>query len=129
MLASLQLTVSGTRKRILTHFDMQTDVLLTVRIKPGFTQPKAEPAANAVKTGKEKRRASRRDVKRSAKISFGKQNLVCTVRNVSATGAAIQVADVSAIPDSFHLVMEMETTSRRCVVAWRKATQIGVKFT
>ena len=67
MLASLQLTVTDTRKRILTHFGIQTDVLLTGRIKPGFTQPKAEPAADvAKKTGKDKRRASRRDVKRGA---------------------------------------------------------------
>jgi hypothetical protein len=59
------------------------------------------------------------------------QNLVCTVRNVSATGASIQVSNVAAIPDSFRLVleMEMETAARRCVVVWRKATQIGVKFT
>lgn len=128
MLGSLQLTVTETRKRVLTHFEMQTDVLLTARIKPGFTQPKAEPMADAIKS-KDKRRATRRDVKRAAKISFGKQNLVCTVRNVSATGASIQVADVSAIPDSFRLVMEMETAARRCVVVWRKATQIGVKFT
>ena len=129
MLGSLQLTVTDTRKRVLTHFDIQTDVLLTGRIKPGFTLPKAGPAADAVKTGKDKRRASRRDVRRAARISFAKQNLVCTVRNVSATGASIQVADVSAIPDSFRLVMEMETAARLCVVVWRKTTQIGVKFT
>lgn len=129
MLASLQLTVIDTRKRILTHFGIQTDVLLTGRIKPGFTLPKAEPAVNAAKTGKEKRRASRRDIKRAARISFAKQNLLCTVRNVSATGASIQVTDVSAIPDSFRLVMEMETAARRCVVVWRKTTQVGVKFT
>jgi hypothetical protein len=129
MLGSLQLTVTDTRKRILTHFEMQTDLVVAGKIKPGFTQPKAEPAADTVKTGKDKRRATRRDVKRAAKISFGKQNLVCTVRNVSATGASIQVADVGAIPDSFRLVMEMETATRRCVVVWRKATQIGVKFT
>jgi hypothetical protein len=128
MLASLQLTVTETRRRILTHFDMQTDVLLTGKIKPGFTLSKAEPAANAVKTGKEKRRAVRRGIKRTARISFARQNLVCTVRNVSATGASIQVDDVAAIPDSFRLVMEMETAARRCVVVWRKTKQIGVQF-
>jgi len=118
-----------TRKKVLTHFGMQTDVLLTGRIKPGFTLPKAEPATIAVKTGRDKRRAARRDIKRTARLSFARQNLVCTVRNVSATGASIQVADVSAIPDSFGLVMEMETAARRCVVVWRKTTHVGVKFT
>lgn len=128
MLASLQLTPTEMRKKVLTHFDMQTDLLMAGKIKPGFSLPKAEPAPTA-KTTKDKRRASRRDVKRAAKISFGKHTLVCSVRNVSATGASIQVADVAAIPDSFRLVMEMETTARRCVVVWRKATQVGVKFT
>jgi hypothetical protein len=36
---------------------------------------------------------------------------------------------VSAIPDSFRLVMELEAAMRRCVVVWRKTTQVGVKFT
>ena len=117
------------RRRVLNHFDMQTDVLFAGRIKPGFTLPKVEPAADAAKAGKDKRRASRRDVKRAARISFARQNLLCTVRNVSATGASIQVANVDTIPDSFRLVMEMETAARRCVVVWRKATQVGVKFT
>ena len=127
MLGSLQLTVTETRKRVLKHFGMQTDLIIAGRIKPGFTQPKTEPAVATAKT-KDKRRASRRDVKRAARISFGKQNLVCTIRNVSTTGASIQVADVSAIPDSFRLVMEMETAARLCAVVWRKATQIGVRF-
>jgi PilZ domain-containing protein len=129
MLASLQLTVVDTRKRILTHFGMQADVLLIGRIKPGFTLPEAEPATTVGKTGKDERRAARRNIKRTARLSFARQNLVCTVRNVSATGASIQVANVDTIPDSFQLVMEMETAARRCVVVWRKATQIGVKFT
>lgn len=129
LLASLQLSVTETRRRVLTHFDMQTDVLLAGKIKPGFTLSTAEPATTAVKTGRDKRRAARRGIKRAARISFAKQNLVCTVRNVSTTGASIQVANVAAIPDSFRLVLEMETAARRCAVVWRKTTQIGVKFT
>ena len=129
MLASLQLTSSDAPRRILNHFDMQTDLLVAGKIKPGFTLPKVEPVADATKTGKDKRRASRRDVKRAARISFARQNLLCTVRNVSATGASIQVANVDTIPDSFRLVMEMETAVRSCVVVWRKAAQVGVKFT
>lgn len=126
MLASLQLTVTDTARKVLTHFDIQTDLLVAGKIKPGFALPKAAPAPTAKE---DKRRATRRDVRRSARISFGKQNRVCAVRNVSASGASIQVADVASIPDSFRLVMEMETTARRCVVVWRKATQVGVKFT
>ena len=129
ILASLQLTVTDTARRVLTHFNIQTDLLVAGKIKPGFTQPTAKPATIAAKAGKDKRRATRRDIKRAARMSFGKKSLVCTVRNVSASGASIQVADVAAIPDSFRLVMEMETAARRCVVVWRKTTQVGVKFT
>ena len=54
--------------------------------------------------------------------------MTCMVRNVSATGAAIEAANLAEIPDSFQLVMEMETAARRCVVVWRKEKQIGVEF-
>jgi hypothetical protein len=50
------------------------------------------------------------------------------VRNVSATGAAIEAANLADIPDSFKLVLDMETAVRNCAVVWRKATQIGVEF-
>ena len=44
IVASLQLTVIETRKKVLNHFAMQTDVLFSGRIKSGFTLPKVEPA-------------------------------------------------------------------------------------
>ena len=124
MLASLQLTVTQGRSRVLNHFEMQADVLLEGKIKPGFT---AAPAAASAAVGN-KRRARRRDVRRSAKISFARQSMTCMVRNVSATGAAIEAANLAGIPDSFQLVMEMETAARRCAVVWRKEKQIGVEF-
>ncbi len=130
ILASLQLTIVQGRGRVLNHFEMQADVLFAGRIKSGFTLEKAEDAAgkSSAKAGADKRRASRRNVRRAAKISFARQNLTCTVRNVSATGAAIEAANLAAIPDSFSLLMEMESKARRCAVVWRKPTQIGVEF-
>lgn len=140
IVASLQLTVIETRKKVLNHFAMQTDVLFSGRIKSGFTLPKVEPvvaekpaakeaaAKPPAKTGSDKRRAARRQVKRAARISFARTNLICTVRNVSATGAAIEAANLATIPDSFQLVMDMESTVRKCTVVWRKPTQIGIKF-
>ena len=126
MLASLQLTVTQGRSRVVNHFEMQADVLLEGKIKSGFTAVKAEPAA--ARAAGNKRRAARRDIRRSARISFARQNMICTVRNVSATGAAIEAVNLAGIPDSFKLVMEMETAARRCAVVWRKKTQIGVEF-
>jgi PilZ domain len=132
MLASLQLTITQGRARVLNHFEMQADVLFEGKIKQGFTTTKADPAiataAGGKKSNAEKRRAARRDIKRAAKISFARQSLTCMVRNVSATGAAIEAANLAEIPDSFKLVMEMETAARQCAVVWRKKTQIGVEF-
>jgi hypothetical protein len=130
MLASLQLTTIQGRGRVLHHFEMQADVLFAGRIKSGFTLVKAGDAAgkSPARAGADKRRATRRNVKRAAKISFARQHLTCTVRNVSATGAAIEAANLAAIPDSFSLLMEMESKTRRCAVVWRKPRQIGVEF-
>ena len=130
LVGSLQLTMTQGRNRVLKHFDIQTDVLLEAKIKSGFTAPKVEsvPAGASGKMPGDKRRAARRNVKRPARISFARQSLNCTVRNVSATGAAIEAANLAEIPDSFKLVMEMETAARRCAVVWRKKTQIGVEF-
>jgi hypothetical protein len=49
----------------------------------------------------------------------------CTVRNRSPLGASLAVAPLG-IPDHFDLLIDGER--RRCVVVWRKPTQIGVKF-
>jgi PilZ domain len=127
ILASLQLTVTQGRRRVVNHFEMQADVLFEGKIKQGFTASSTDPAI-AGATGGNKRRAARRNVKRAAQISFARKSVTCMVRNVSATGAAIEAANLAAIPDSFTLVLEMETAARRCAVVWRKATQIGVEF-
>src|SRR4051794_12086243 len=58
MLASLQLTVTQGRARVLNHFEMQADVLFEGKIKQGFTATKADPAtaAGGKKSNAEKRR-------------------------------------------------------------------------
>jgi hypothetical protein len=102
------------RKKILGNFQIQTDVLFSGKIRSSVGQ---------------NRRAPRRKVLRSGRISFGDQSITCTVRNVSATGASIEGANLNGTPDAFTLVLEMESTARPCTVVWRKKTQIGVRFT
>jgi hypothetical protein len=141
ILASLQLKSvqqAVRRKKILGHFKIQADVLLSCRVKSGFTKTDTPGAcrrlgmSNAVaasaKPPGEKRRASRRNVLRAGRIRFAAENSTCTVRNISATGAAIQGTNLASIPDTFTLVLEMETAERLCTVVWRKKTQIGVRF-
>jgi hypothetical protein len=127
LVGSLQLTIGQARGRILRHFEMQADVLLAGRIKSGFTRLPLE-ATMAGKGGRDKRKAARRDVRRAGRISFARQSLTCTVRNISATGAAIEGSHIAGLPDSFRLVMEMESAARDCKVVWRKPKQIGVEF-
>jgi hypothetical protein len=67
-------------------------------------------------------------VARAARISFARRSMTCFVRNLSATGAAVEAADLAAIPDSFNMVLEMESSARRCQVVWRRSNRVGVRF-
>ncbi|WP_050625769.1 PilZ domain-containing protein [Bradyrhizobium viridifuturi] len=122
LLASLQLTAVGSRPRIVKHFDMQADVRLQGRVRAGFSTGATSLAAG------DQRRASRRNVARAARISFARRSMTCIVRNLSATGAAVEATNPGDIPDSFRLVLEMEATERRCRVVWRRKGRIGVEF-
>jgi hypothetical protein len=128
ILASLQLTIMQARTRALHHFELQADVLVSGKIKSGFTRAALEVATPGKGASSDKRKATRRDVLRSGKISFARQSMTCTVRNISATGAAIEGTHIAGVPDSFSLVMEMESAARDCKVVWRKPKQIGVEF-
>ena len=49
----------------------------------------------------------------------------CIVRDLSHTGAKVEVS--TPVPDTFDLVFG-DQSRRSCTVAWRKETQLGVKF-
>jgi hypothetical protein len=142
ILASLQLTsVPGRiqRTKILNNFQMQADLVFSGKIKSGFGRSDPVPAIPAVGARQveletsvaangEIRRAARRNVLRSARLSFGKERLTCTVRNLSATGASIEGANLVQVPDTFTLVLEMESAERPCRVVWRRKARIGIRF-
>lgn len=52
----------------------------------------------------------------------------CTVRNVSQTGAALEVVSPLYIPDRVTLVVKADQLKRPCHVVWRKEKRIGVAF-
>lgn len=87
----------------------------------------AAPASNTPR-GADNRKAIRRKVIKTGKIFFGKSREICTIRDMSATGASIEVANAAVVPDKFTLVLEMESASRLCAAVWRKDRQIGVRF-
>lgn len=82
----------------------------------------------------ERRISARHRVFKAGSIEFGGGAAIdCTIRNLSESGAALDVASPIGIPDSFDLVLIRDPASqdherRRCRVAWRKEKRIGVIF-
>ena len=76
----------------------------------------------------EKRAASRRRVLKSAFIVIGERapKIACTVKNVSAKGASLQLQTTVGIPGNFELIND--GARRRCRSAWRTDSKIAVVF-
>ncbi|HLI99863.1 MAG TPA: PilZ domain-containing protein [Bradyrhizobium sp.] len=75
----------------------------------------------------EHRIATRHRVLKGGKITFGGGGAIdCTVRNVSETGAALDVISPVGIPAQFTLVTDGKQLP--CRVVWRKEKRIGVTF-
>jgi PilZ domain len=78
----------------------------------------------------EKRQVRRTRVLKAAKILFeGHASAIdCTVRNLTTTGACLNVASPVGIPPTFDLSLDSGRTLHPCRVAWRKTDRIGVAF-
>ena len=74
----------------------------------------------------EHRITARQRVLKSGKIEFGGGAIDCTVRNLSDTGAALDVTSPVGIPAQFMLVTNGNHLP--CRVVWRKEKRIGVAF-
>ena len=77
----------------------------------------------------EHREVPRRRLLKAGKISFGGGAAIdCTIRNLSETGAALEVSSPVGIPERFTLVIEAGHNHLPCRVVWRKEKRIGVHF-
>ncbi|ABD87111.1 PilZ domain-containing protein [Rhodopseudomonas palustris] len=76
----------------------------------------------------DKRSSLRRRVLKAGTIVFGGGGISCTVRNLSASGAALDVASPMGIPEQFELMIETDALARPCHVIWRKEKRIGIAF-
>ncbi|HVT52118.1 MAG TPA: PilZ domain-containing protein [Dongiaceae bacterium] len=83
----------------------------------------------AAEGGSNRRITLRKKTLKSAKIVFNKKQSVidCFVRDVSDTGAKLQVADLLAVPRSFTLLFN-DGTSHECERVRARGTEIGVRF-
>jgi hypothetical protein len=76
----------------------------------------------------ENREDPRSRMLKGASITFDGGAIDCTVRNISASGAALDVASPLGIPQEFFLVVPVDNLRQRCRVVWRKEKRIGVAF-
>ncbi len=77
----------------------------------------------------ETRIAPRHRVIKPAEIEHGGDKIPCTVRDLSITGAAVEVSDPTrVIPETFILVIPEDGLKLSCRVVRRTNFRIGVVF-
>jgi hypothetical protein len=64
----------------------------------------------------------------SGAIEFAGSTINCLIRNMSISGAALDVSNPLDIPERFNLVFKADGTHIPCHVIWRQGEQIGVAF-
>lgn len=80
---------------------------------------------------KEARKSIRRIFRQPAMILNSDKSIIgpCTMLDVSANGAKIKLQVKDELPGEFILLLSKGgKVSRRCKVAWRTDTEIGVQF-
>jgi PilZ domain-containing protein len=96
------------------------------------TQTSAGPIGNSAiddrrKSVEERRSSPRTKTLKGAAIFWPTGGSVeCIVRNLSKTGAKIEVH--SPVPGTFNLVFDCDQSRRSCRVVWRKEPMKGVRF-
>ena len=77
----------------------------------------------------EKRATPRHRVLKRGTLAFsGGGGLDCMVRNISESGARLDVANPMGMPDTFMLVIETDQFMRRCRAVWSSEQRLGVAF-
>jgi hypothetical protein len=76
----------------------------------------------------ESRVSPRQRTFKGGSISLPSGIIECVIRNMSSTGAKIELAAPIALPDTFKLIIKPEIITRSCKVVWRSGHRIGVQF-
>jgi len=74
----------------------------------------------------DKRISARNRVLKVGTIEFDGSSINCMVRNLSNTGAALDLSDPDSVPEYFTLVMLAEGLRLPGQIVWRKGKRIGV---
>jgi PilZ domain len=76
----------------------------------------------------ETRRARRFRVAKAAVIEQRGDKLQCIIRDISLSGASLEVSQASGVPETFNLVLPEDGLDLRCHVVWRRGFRLGVIF-
>ena len=74
------------------------------------------------------RRAPRSRTFKSGTISIDGVSMDCLIRNLSKSGACLEIKGTATVPDAFKLIIKPESLFRTCKVMWRDGHRIGVSF-
>ena len=71
----------------------------------------------------------RSKVLKGAKIILGTSSVIdCVVRNVTNTGARVELANTVEFPEDLGLTFDGGRSIRPCKVVWRTMTETGIQF-
>jgi PilZ domain len=76
----------------------------------------------------EQRAAHRRRLLKAGSIEFDGTGVDCTVRNISMSGAGLEVANPVGIPHEITLLILTQHVRQHCYIVWRKENRLGVMF-
>ncbi|HEY7382233.1 MAG TPA: PilZ domain-containing protein [Beijerinckiaceae bacterium] len=79
-------------------------------------------------TAWDKRRAPRQKVFGPALILGPKLEVNCVIRDLSATGAKLEIPALIKLPQAFNLMLLKTNSSRHVRLKWRKGDYAGVQF-
>jgi hypothetical protein len=76
----------------------------------------------------DKRGSSRREITRSVRMATGLgPGLECGLKDISNTGARIEVDDANSVPQEFLIKLNKDLL-RWCQVMWRSEKEVGLRF-
>lgn len=76
----------------------------------------------------DKRKLRRTRVLKAGTIEFGGSAISCTVRNLTRSGAMLDIESPLGVPKEFTLVISPDQVRHECRIAWIKERRIGVSF-
>lgn len=76
----------------------------------------------------DRRKLRRSRILKAGMISFGGSAISCAVRNLTQSGAMLDVASPLGIPKEFTLVISSDNVHHECRIVWIKEQRIGVSF-